>query len=107
MYSWTRNQFGSNAVPAGTPGSRRSTTRVRHPLRADLGLFHEETIQELYLPYRGFMQFWNTYYGVAHFVVTLGVFVVLFWKRPDVFPMWRNSLAITTAWRSSASPCSR
>ena len=49
------------------------------------------------LPYRWFIQFWNTYYGTAHFVVTLGVFILLYAKRADVFPQWRNSLAAMTA----------
>ncbi|MFM7755478.1 MAG: phosphatase PAP2 family protein, partial [Actinomycetota bacterium] len=50
-----------------------------------------------FLPYRSFIQFWNTFYGTAHFVVTLVVFWVLFVKRKNVFPQWRNTLAITTA----------
>ena len=73
-----------------------------------LGLFHEEAIQQLFLPYRAFIQFWNTYYGTAHFVVTLVVFALLFWKRPGVFPVWRNSLGDhDRRWPSSGSPCSR
>ena len=32
-----------------------------------------------------------------HFIVTLGVFVLLFLKRRDVFPQWRNTLAAMTA----------
>ena len=59
--------------------------------------FHEESIQEWFLPYRWFIQFWNVYYGTAHFIVTLGVFVLLFVKRADVFPQWRNTLAAMTA----------
>jgi hypothetical protein len=35
----------------------------------------------------------NTYYGTAHFFVTLTVFVLLFKRRPDVFGQWRNTLA--------------
>jgi cytochrome bd-type quinol oxidase subunit 2 len=98
VYSWTRNQFGSNAVPEGTPGYE-AFHNAEYVIRFErlIGLFHEETLQELYLPYRAFIQFWNTYYGTAHFVVTLAVFILLFWKRPAVFPVWRNSLAIMTA----------
>ena len=62
-----------------------------------IGTFHEESIQDWFLPHRTFLQFWNTYYGVAHFVVTLGVFIVLFLRRPQVFPQHRNTLAVTTA----------
>jgi hypothetical protein len=98
IYSFTRNLFGSNRIAAdGVPeqafGNAEKVIRVEKLL----GLFHEESAQDLFLPYRGFIQFWNTYYGTAHFIVTLIVFAVLFWKRPAVFPQWRNSLAVMTA----------
>jgi hypothetical protein len=63
----------------------------------NLNLFHEQAIQAWFLDYTWFIQFWNTYYGTAHFVVTLAVFVLLFTRRADVFPQWRNSLAAMTA----------
>ena len=97
LYSWTRNRFGSNAVePGGIP--LHSFHNAEHVIRFErlVGLYHEVSIQELFLPYRSFIQFWNTYYGTAHFIVTLAVFALLFWKRPGVFPVWRNSLAIMT-----------
>ena len=62
-----------------------------------LGLFHEESIQGFFLHFRPVIRFMNIYYGSAHFVVTIGVFALLFWKRPNVFPQWRNSLAFMTA----------
>ena len=63
-----------------------------------IGLFHEETLQEMYLPYRGFIQFWNMYYGTAHFVITFAVFALLFWKRPARVPACgATRLAIMTA----------
>jgi len=97
LYSWTRNQFGSNAVPAGEIPFHAFDNAER-VIRFEqlLGLYHEEAIQQLFLPYRVFIQFWNTYYGTAHFIVTLAVFGLLFWKRPGVFPVWRNSLGIMT-----------
>ncbi len=58
-----------------------------------MNLFHEQTVQSWFLPYKWFIQFWNTYYGTMHFIVTLGVFILLFVKRRDVFPQWRNTLA--------------
>ena len=54
-------------------------------------------MQSWFLPYRLFIQFWNTYYGTAHFIITLGVFILLYVKRADVFPQWRNTLAAMTA----------
>jgi hypothetical protein len=97
LYSWIRNRFGSNALAEGAKPIHAFDNAIR-VIRFEqfLGLFHEAAIQQLFLPYRGFIQFWNTYYGTAHFVVTLVVFALLFWKRPGVFPVWRNSLGIMT-----------
>lgn len=97
VYSWIRNRFGSNALqPGDVP--EQAFHNAERIIRAEqfMGLFHEQAIQAMFLPYRAFIQFWNTYYGTAHFIVTLVVFALLFWKRPGVFPVWRNSLAITT-----------
>jgi hypothetical protein len=98
VYSWTRNQFGSNKIAAdGIP--EQAFTNAERVIRTQqyLRLFHEQTVQSWFLPYHWFIQFWNTYYGVAHFVVTIGVFVLLYLKRRDVFPQWRNTLAAMTA----------
>ena len=99
---------GTNAVePSRIP--LHSFHNAEHVIRFErlVGLYHEVGIQELFLPYRSFIQFWNTYYGTAHFIVTLAVFALLFWKRPTMFPVWRNSLAIVTGLAIGGSPCSR
>lgn len=62
-----------------------------------IGLFHEETIQEWFLPHIWFIKTMNVYYGTAHFFVTLGVFIALYKFRPSVFGQWRNTLAVMTA----------
>jgi len=98
VYSWTRNLFGSNKIAAdGVPEQAFTNAERVIGWELDLNLFHEQTIQSWFLPYHWFIQFWNTYYGTAHFIVTLGVFVLLFLRRADVFPQWRNSLAAMTA----------
>jgi hypothetical protein len=98
VYSWTRNRFGSNAVePGGLPLHAFHNAERVIRFERFIGLYHEESIQELFLPYRAFIQFWNTYYGTMHFIVTLAVFILLFVKRRDVFPQWRNTLAVMTA----------
>lgn len=98
VYSWIRNQFGSNTIAAdGIPEQAFNNAERVIRWEQSIGLYHEETIQDWFLPYRWFIQFWNTYYGTAHFIVTIAVFAVLFWKRPAVFPQWRNSLAAMTA----------
>ncbi len=98
LYSWTRNQFGSNAMPrGGVPEQPFHNAEQIIRLERFIGLYHEESIQEFFLPWRHFIQFWNVWYGTAHFFVTIVVFALLFWKRPGVFPQWRNSLAFMTA----------
>jgi PAP2 superfamily len=98
VYSWTRNQFGSNAMAADQIPERafHNAERIIR-LERFIGLYHEESIQDFFLAWRHFVQFWNVWYGTAHFFVTIVVFALLFWKRPGVFPQWRNSLAFTTA----------
>ncbi len=98
IYSFTRNLFGSNKIAAdGVP--EQAFTNAERIIRAEMwmNLYHEESVQRRFLPYRLFIQFWNTYYGTAHFIVTLGVFILLYLKRADVFPQWRNTLAAMTA----------
>lgn len=97
VYSWARNQFGSNRVASlETPLHAFHNAERVIRLERILGLFHEETIQDLFLPFRGFIRFMNIYYGTAHFIVTIAVFAILFIKRPNVFPQWRNTLAAMT-----------
>lgn len=98
IYSWTRNQFGSNKIAAdGVPEQAFTNAERVIRLESQLNLFHEQTIQSWFLPYKAFIQFWNVYYGTFHFAVTLAVFILLYVKRADVFPQWRNTLAAMTA----------
>jgi hypothetical protein len=98
VYSWIRNRFGSNTIATdGVPEAAFHNAEWVIRLERALGLFHEESIQELFLARPWFIQFWNVYYGTAHFFVTIGVFTLLFFKRADVFPQWRNTLAAMTA----------
>ena len=82
VYSWTRNQFGSNQIASdGVP--EQAFTNAERIIRLEdwMGLYVEPTIQSWFLDYRGFIQFWNVFYGTAHFFVTLTVFILLFLKR--------------------------
>ena len=97
IYTVTRNRFGSIQV-SDTDIPLHSFNNAMKIIRIEraLGLYHEETIQEVFLRYDWFIQLLNTYYGTAHFAVTIGVFAVLFVKRKDVFPFYRNALAFST-----------
>lgn len=97
VYSATRNRFGSIDVK-GSDIPLHSFNNAMKVIRVEraMGLFHEESIQQWFLPYKWFLQVMNTYYGTAHFAVTIGVFIVLYRRRKDVFPLFRNALAVMT-----------
>ena len=93
LYTWIRNQFGSASV--------ESFVAYEHALlvidiEQALGLFHEESIQELFLGWTVFIQFWNVFYGTFHFAVTIGVLAWLFFRWRGQYAAWRNTLAFTT-----------
>ena len=95
VYSVVRNRFGS---AGGDPGPAFGHAKSIIDLERDLRLYFEAHLQEWYLdlPGRGLIRAWNVYYGLAHFVVTLGALVLLFRRHPDRYPLWRNALAFTT-----------
>ena len=98
VYTAIRNQFGSTLVEGVSVPNHAFTNAIR-VIRFErwIGLFHEETIQEWFLPHIWFIKTMNDYYGTAHFFVTLGVFIALYKFRPSVFGQWRNTLAVMTA----------
>ena len=97
VYSLTRNRFGSIRV-SGDDIPLNSFNNAMKVIRFEraVGLYHEESIQQWFLPYKWFIQLMNTYYGTAHFIVTIAVFFVLLNRRKDVFPLFRNALAAMT-----------
>jgi hypothetical protein len=93
VYSVIRNTQGSATVSAA-----HAFNNARHVIRFEqaLGIFHEEAVQEAFLGWRAFIQFWNLFYGTFHFVVTVVALVLLFRRFPARYPRWRNTLAATT-----------
>ncbi len=61
-----------------------------------VGLFHEETIQQVVLRFHSFIVFWNVYYGTFHFVVTAVALIWMYRSFSERYPLWRNTLAFTT-----------
>jgi hypothetical protein len=103
VYTAIRDTQGS----AGRGQTAPSTTAFRHArsvihVERDLVLFHEQQIQHFFLSHLAastshFFEFWDLWYGSAHFIVTAAVVVWLFRRRPASYAYWRNTLAITTA----------
>lgn len=96
IYSVVRNQFGS---AGGDPGPAFGHARSMIDLERTLRLYVEPTVQRWYLdlPAHGLIRAWNVYYGLAHFLVTFVALVWLFRRDPHRYPLWRNTLAITTS----------
>ncbi len=95
VYSFVRNRFGS---AGGDPGPAFGHARSIIDLEKALHLYIEPRLQHWYLglPGHGLIRAWNVYYGLAHFLVTFVALVWLFRRDPVRYPVWRNTLALTT-----------
>ena len=96
VYSVVRNRFGS---AGGDPGPAFEHARSVIDLERALHLYVEPDLQQWYLdlPGHGLIRGWNVYYGLAHFLVTFVALVWLFRRDPGRYPLWRNTLALTTS----------
>lgn len=93
IYTLIRNEG------VATSSAKRALAHAKDVIGIEkaLGLFHEQSIQQLFLGQRWFISFWNVFYGTAHFAVTITALVLLFRRAPDRYPLWRTTLAATTA----------
>jgi hypothetical protein len=84
-----------NANEGSTP---EAFTHAKELIRIQefLGINHEQVLQQWALHFRPLIILCNYFYGSLHFVVTAGVGIYLFRKWSDDWPLWRNTLAITT-----------
>jgi hypothetical protein len=104
LYSFTRNQFGSATLAPGEEPVEAFDNALRIiDAEQAVGLYRELDVQRWFLPQgelqlgEWFIQFWNVFYGTAHFFVTIAAFVWIYLKAPHRFHYWRNILGITTA----------
>jgi hypothetical protein len=95
VYSLVRNNFGS-ASGDPVPAYENALQIIR--IQEAMGLYFERGLQSWYLdlPANGLIRAWNVFYGIAHFVVTIGALVWLYRRGPERYPLWRNTLAFTT-----------
>lgn len=94
VYSFIRNQFGSESV---SPEEAFRNAEIVRTIERALGSYHEETIQEWFLDLDWFIVAWNIFYGTFHFVVTAFCIVWLFRRFPERYVKYRTTLACTTA----------
>ena len=94
VYSAIRNLFGSAAV---SPEHAYNNAEIVRTIERALGSYHEETIQDWFLGWRWFIQFWNIFYGTFHFIVTTFCIFWLFRRFPERYVKYRTALAVTTA----------
>ena len=92
VYTFIRNR---GVATDSVAEARRNALDVID-LERRLGTFWEEAIQDRFLDWTPFIQFWNIFYGTAHFVVTVFALVYLFRRMAYRYPLWRNTLACTT-----------
>ena len=90
LYSTIRNLHHGNAAEA----FEHAKDLIR--IQQDLGVNHEQAIQDWALGFRPFVIACNYFYGSLHFVVTGGVMVYLYRKWSNDYPLWRNALAVGT-----------
>jgi membrane-associated phospholipid phosphatase len=91
LYDWARDRLIGSESDA--------FEHARQVVRAEraLGIYHEETLQEWFLPYRWFIGFWNVFYGTVHFVMPIVALVWLYIKAPARYLRWRNTLLLMLA----------
>lgn len=93
IYTGIRNSISTSPAAAGS--ALLNAERIID-LEAFFGLFFEPDLQQLFLPHRWFIQFWNIFYGTLHFGVTIFAMVWTYRKYPWRYSLWRNTLAFTT-----------
>lgn len=93
LYTLVRDLRGDKPV-----SKLQALTNARRVIRLErwVGIFHEQDVQKTFLPARWLIRICDDYYGSAHFLVTIGVLVVMFFWFPTRYREWRNALAFTT-----------
>ncbi len=92
-YSAVRNSFGSAEVD---PADALRNAQHIIDIERSVGLFFEGPLQDLVIGAEWFVWLLNVFYGTFHFAVTIGALAWAFFRLPDQYRRWRNTLAATT-----------
>jgi len=92
-YSMVRNLFGSAAVEPAV--AARNADRII-AIEEAIGLYVEADVQDVFIDYTAFIQFWNLFYGLFHFLVTFGALIWLFVRFPQDYRFWRRTGLVAT-----------
>lgn len=87
-YGFVRNEFGSGHV---APSKALANAIDVIDIERAMGLYVEPAIQRAFIDHVGFIQFWNLFYGLFHFLVTFGVLIWLYLRRPGQYRFWRTA----------------
>jgi PAP2 superfamily len=93
LYSvWRLARVLPLARTSGAIDRARHIDRLQHTLHMPTEL----SLQHFVLRHDWLARFSNAYYAIAHVPVLIAFLVWLFARHPDVYPRWRNALAILT-----------
>lgn len=88
-----RNLFGSAAVEPAV--AAKNADRIID-IQRTIGLYFEPDLQALFIDWTWFIQFWNLFYGVFHFLVTFGALIWMYRCFPDRYRFWRRTGLVAT-----------
>lgn len=94
VYSAIRDIHGTKPVSAA---QAFANAKIIISFEKGLGIFFEQHIQHLFMQSHFVVEVLDVWYGTTHFLITGALLLVLFYKFPDRYRIWRDTLAILTA----------
>ena len=90
VYETVRN------LSAGKPSKAYSNALLIIDWQRNLGIWHEQAMQQFALGFTPLIVFANYFYGSIYIIATLFTLFFLYSKFPDDYPLFRNTLMIGT-----------
>ena len=90
VYETVRN------LSAGKPAKAYSNALLIIDWQRNLGIWHEQAIQQFALGFTPLIVVANYFYGSIYIIATLFTLIFLYSKFPDDYPLFRNTLMIGT-----------